>query len=99
MADHSHIFLHEGGAESINFTPRPPKIKPSPLPQRNVQEHGDVLRRQYESSIDAVLLQLRERKDASLPVADGVYLDMELKGKNPPLDSGWSPWCSSDVCE
>ena len=87
MADHSHIFLHEGGAESINFTPRPPKIKPSPLPQRNVQEHGDELRHQYESSIDAVLLHLRERQGASLPVADGVYLDMELKGKNPPLDS------------
>lgn len=87
MADHSHIFLHEGGADSIEFTPHPPKIKPSPLPQRDVQEHGNSLRHQYESSIDAVLRQLEVRQEANFPVAGGVYLDVELKGKNPPLFS------------
>lgn len=87
MAEHSHIFLHKGGADTIDFTPHPPKIKPSPLPQRDIKEHGNALRSQYESSIDAVLRHLEKRQEAHLPVADGVYLDVELKGKNPPLHS------------
>lgn len=87
MADHSHIFLHDGGADPIEFTPRPPRIDPSPLPQRDVRVHGEALRNQYEHSIDVVLRKLRERQEANLPVAGGVYLDMEMKGKNPPLGS------------
>lgn len=87
MAEHSHFFLHDGGAEPIDFTPRPPRIEPSPLPQRDAQEHGNALRDQYEHSIDAALRQLQARQEANLPAAGGVYLDMELKGKNPPLGS------------
>ena len=87
MANHSHIFLQDGGAEPIEFTPRPVQIAPSQLPQRDVQEHGDALRNQYEGSIEVILSQLQQRREADLPVANGFYLDMELKGKNPPLES------------
>ena len=59
MAEHSHFFLHDGGAEPIDFTPRPPRIEPSPLPQRDAQEHGNTLRDQYEHSIDAALRQFQ----------------------------------------
>lgn len=86
MAEHSHFFLHEGGVDSIDFTPRVNGGDSSLIPQRNVYEHGELLRQQYESSIDAALNSLHERQEANLPVADGVYLDMSLKGKNPPLD-------------
>lgn len=87
MADHSHFFLHEGGAEPIDFSPRNGGGGSLTIPERVVQEHGNALRAQYESSIAAAIQKLEERRIAQLPAADGVYLDMELKGKNPPFDS------------
>lgn len=87
MAEHSHIFLHTGGAEPIEFSPRGNGGGASPIPERDVQEHGNALRSQYEGTIAAALQQLEARHAVHLPVAEGVYLDMELKGKNPPLDS------------
>ena len=87
MAEHSHIFLHDGGAERIDFTPRAGGGAPSPIPERDVQAHGDALRRQYESHVEAAIQRLERRHAAQLPCAEGIYLDMELKGKNPPLQS------------
>ena len=87
MADHSHIFLHEGNVDKIEFTPKPKNFgEGSPLPERDVQAHAASIRSQYEACVNSAFTTLHAREEAGKPSADGLYLDIELKGKNPPYD-------------
>ena len=87
MANHSHIFLREGNVDKLDYTPIPKNSGDnSPFPERDVQAHAADIRSQYEACVNAAIQHLRERGRAALPSADGLYLDIELKGKNPPFE-------------
>lgn len=85
MANHSHIFLQEGNVEIIDFTPKTRGDKGS-VPARNVQEHAAIVRAQYQSCVNEATRQLSVRQNSNKPSANGLYLDIELKGKNPPFE-------------
>ena len=85
MSEHPHILLHEGNAEKIAFTPIPSNMDDSsPIPERDVQAHAAAIRSQYEAGVAQVMQHLQYRRDRNQPVSDGIYLDIELKGKYPP---------------
>ena len=87
MADHSHIFLHEGNVDKIDFKPIPKVIEGGiPIPNREVQVHAANIRSQYEACVNSGMQHLHARQEAGRPSAEGVYLDIELKGKNPPFE-------------
>lgn len=81
-----HIFLHNGNAEVIDFTVK--GHGDDSVPERDdIQNHATNIRRQYINSLVASQRKLEARRAANMPVAEGVYLDFELKGKNPPYKS------------
>lgn len=85
MADYSHIFLKDGNVEKIDFTPKNGGPN-TPIQDRDVQAHAANIRSQYEACVNAVIQELDSRREANRPVADGIYLDIELKGKNQPYE-------------
>jgi hypothetical protein len=85
MADYSHIFLHEGNVEKINFSPKTGGDS-SPAPSRDVHAHAVNIRLQYESCVNDAIQQLDARRMANKPSANGFYLDIELTGKHPPFE-------------
>ena len=88
MAEHSHIFLNEGIVDKIEFSPNPMNIgDDNPIPERDVLVHATNIRSQYEAGVSQAMQQLQHRRDNNQPAADGVYLDIELKGKYPPYQS------------
>ena len=81
-----HFILNHEATTTIPFTPRSGGSEnPLALPERNVKEHATTLRQRYQSSINEVLEKVHVRIDSNLPVTDGVYLDMELKGSSMPF--------------
>ena len=81
-----HFILNHEATTTIPFTPRSSGSEnPLALPERNVKEHATTLRQRYQSSINEVLEKVHVRIDSNLPVTDGVYLDMELKGSSMPF--------------
>ena len=81
-----HFILNHEATTTIPFTPRSSGSEnPLALPERNVKEHATTLRQRYQSSINEVLEKVHVRIDSNLPVTDGVYLDMELKGNSMPF--------------
>jgi len=81
-----HIYLGNDFAETISFTPKP-RPNTTPLPSRDVAQHASMLRKMYRESIISAREKIFARKDAHLPSADGVYLDIDLKGERLPLDN------------
>lgn len=82
-----HIFLGSEFAETISFTPKPPAPTKSTLPSRDVAEHANWLREKYSESISSAEERIRARIAANLPSADGVYLDIDIKGRKLPLEN------------
>ena len=85
MAEHSHIFLHEGDVDKIEFTPKTGGGS-GPIPERDVQVHAALIRGQYEAGVAQAMQQLQSRRNNNKPAAEGFYFDFELKGKNPPYE-------------
>lgn len=82
-----HIYLGNGFAETINFTPKPQGGISKQFPDRNVAEHAAWLRERYSKSISSAEERIRTRKEANLPSADGVYMDIDIRGGRLPLDN------------
>ena len=85
MAEHSHIFLNEGNVDKIEFTPKNGGPN-TPVEERNVQAHAANIRSQYESCVTTAMDELNSRRECNRPAADGIYLDIELKGKTQPYE-------------
>lgn len=85
MADHSHIFLNAGNVDKIEFTPKNGGPN-SPIEERDVRAHAAIIRSQYESCVTTAMDELNARREANRPAADGIYLDIELKGKTQPYE-------------
>ncbi len=83
--EQSHFFLHDGAAVPIEYKTGGGGDKS--VPERNIQIHAAAIRQQYENSLAASQRKLVERREADKPVADGVYLDFELKGDDLPYES------------
>lgn len=81
-----HIYLGNDFAKTISFTPKPQGSASKTLPIRNIAEHAALLREKYSESILAAEKKINARIDANLPSADGVYLDIDIKGGKLPLD-------------
>lgn len=82
-----HICLGNNFAETISFTPNPHPVQGKPLPARDITEHARWLREKYSESILSAEEKIQARIDANLPSADGVYLDIDIKGGKLPLDN------------
>lgn len=82
-----HICLGNNFAETISFTPNPRPVQGKPLPARDITEHARWLREKYSESISSAEEKIQARIDANLPSADGVYLDIDIKGGKLPLDN------------
>lgn len=81
-----HIFLGNEYAKSIEFAPLLSPTTPKKLPERDVHEHARLLRDRYKESITSAEERIKARKAANLPTADGVYLDIDIKGGVLPLE-------------
>lgn len=86
MADHSHIFLNDGNVEKIEFTPNNGGDSGAPI-ERDVHAHAAAIRSQYEAGVAQAMQRLQDRRHNNQPAAEGIYLDVEVKGKNPPYKS------------
>lgn len=82
-----HIYLGNEFAETISFTPKPVPVQGKTLPTRDIAEHASWLREKYSESISSAEERIRCRREAQLPSADGVYLDIEIKGGKLPLEN------------
>lgn len=81
-----HIYLGKEFAETISFTPKGQGGGEKTLPDRNVSEHAAWLREKYSESIASAEETIRNRRGEGLPSADGVYLDIAIRGEMLPLD-------------
>ena len=81
-----HIYLGNKFAESISFTRKGQGGGEKTLPDRNVSEHAAWLREKYSESIASAEETIRNRRGEGLPSADGVYLDIAIRGEMLPLD-------------
>lgn len=86
MADHSHLFLNDGNVEKIEFTPNNGGDSGAAI-ERDVHAHAAAIRSQYEAGVAQAMRRLQDRRDNNQPTAEGIYLDVEVKGKNPPYKS------------
>lgn len=86
MANHSHIFLNDGNVEKIEFMPNNGGGSGAPI-ERDVHAHAAAIRSQYEAGLAQAMQRLQDRRDNNQPAAEGIYLDVEVKGKNPPYKS------------
>ena len=81
-----HIYLGNEFAETISFTPKGQGGGEKTLPDRNVSEHAAWLREKYSESSASAEETIRNRRGEGLPSADGVYLDIAIRGEMLPLD-------------
>ena len=80
-----HFFFHDDIATPIEY--KTPGGGGGSVPERDIQTHAAAIQQQYENSLAASQRKLDERRKADKPVADGVYLDFELKGDDLPYES------------
>lgn len=81
----NHIYLGSKYSETISFTPINNSRNEKVIPDRDVNIHADHLREWYGGAIETALTAQRERQKQNLPVANGIYLDMDLVGGKLPL--------------
>lgn len=80
-----HIYLGSKYSETLSFTPINNSRNNNVPPDRDVNIHADYLREWYGGAIATALTAQRERQEQNLPVANGIYLDMDLVGDKLPL--------------
>lgn len=80
-----HIYLGSKYSETISFTPINNSRNNKVIPDRDINIHADHLREWYGSAIKTALIAQCERQKQNLPVANGIYLDMDLVGGKLPL--------------
>ncbi len=76
-----HFFLTNQIAEPRKFTPRSRPIEPPGIPQRNRKEHAELIKGQYERIVNQAIALQDELVASGQPIANGVYLDVEVNKK------------------
>lgn len=84
-----HFFLNNQFVVKHGFTPRTLGRNKKLRIERDRSVHASLLSRQYAQAIESSFAELNFWKDQKKPVADGVYLNLNIEGKTIPksLDS------------
>lgn len=84
-----HFFLNNQFVVKHDFTPRTLGRNKKPRIERDRSVHASLLNRQYAQAIESSFAELNFWQDQKKPVADGVYLNLNIEGKTIPksLDS------------
>ena len=80
-----HIYLGCKYSEKLSFTPIGTPVNEKVTPDRDVNIHAAQLKEWYSGAIETALTAQRERQKQNLPVANGIYMDMDLVGGKLPL--------------
>lgn len=73
-----HFFLGDQIAEAWDFTPRSPGFGPKPLPARERARHAAHVKERYTAAVNQAIEKLDKREAEGLPVAKGIYVDVEV---------------------
>lgn len=76
-----HFYLGNNIAEAQDFSPRSQKIKGYQLPQRDRTAHSTLVRECYKAAVAHAITCQEERERQGFPVANGVYVDLEMDKK------------------
>jgi hypothetical protein len=77
----NHFYLGNQIAEAKEFTPQSNQIPTNAMPQRNRGEHAQLLKEQYQRFFHEAIALQDQLAASGKPVADGVYLDVEVNKK------------------
>ncbi len=83
-----HFYLGNKIAETHDFSPRPSPFKGEQLPQRDRTAHATLVRKRYKDAIDHAIACQEERDQQGFPIANGVYVDIEMDKKFIPVSFG-----------
>lgn len=73
-----HFFLGDKIAEARDFTPQNQGFGQKPLPSRDRATHATHVKERYNAAVSQAINLLNEREAEGLPVANGVYVDVEM---------------------
>lgn len=76
-----HFFLGQEVAEARDFTPVRQGFGKKECIERDRLAHSEYIKSQYNAAVDSAMRKLEERKGQGLPVADGVYVNLDMDKK------------------
>ena len=83
-----HFYLGNKIAETHDFSPRKHKIEGEQLPQRDRKAHATAVRECYRTAVAQAIAYQEELDKQGLPIANGVYVDIEMDKKFIPVSFG-----------
>lgn len=83
-----HFFLGNNIAETHNFSPQSQGFGDSQLPQRNRGTHAAFVKESYKAAVAHAIACQEEIERQGFPVANGVYVDLEMNKKYVPNSLG-----------
>lgn len=83
-----HFYLGNNIAEDHDFSPWPTPFRGEQLPQRDRTAHATLVRKCYKAAIAHAIACQEERNKKGLPIANGVYVDIEMDKKFIPVSFG-----------
>ncbi|ANR72254.1 S8 family peptidase [Prevotella scopos JCM 17725] len=83
-----HFFLGNNIAEDYDFSPWNTPFKGEQLPQRDRTAHATLVRECYKAAIAHAIACQEERNKQGFPMANGVYVDIEMDKKFIPVSLG-----------
>lgn len=83
-----HFFLGNNIAEDHDFSPWATPFRGEQLPQRDRTAHATLVRKCYKAAIAHAIACQEERNKKGLPIANGVYVDIEMDKKFIPVSFG-----------
>jgi hypothetical protein len=75
QAGYRHIFLGDEHYERTGYTRPPRRVESRPIPRRNIQQHGQFLRRQLDQVWRQAQQMVERRQAVALPTRSGVYIE------------------------
>lgn len=85
----SHFFLGNSIAETRNFTPQNQGYGGKDFPKIvDRVAHATFVKERYENAVNEIIDNLEKRERQGLPVANGMYVDLEMDSKFVPLSFG-----------
>ena len=83
-----HFYLGNKIAEAHDFSPRKHKIEGEQLPQRDRKAHATAVRECYRAAVAQAIAYQEELDKQGFPIANGVYVDIEMDKKFIPVSFG-----------
>ena len=83
-----HFYLGNKIAEAHVFSPWPSPFTGEQLPQRDRTAHATLVRKCYKAAIAHAIACQEERDQQDFPIANGVYVDIEMDKKFIPVSFG-----------